>query len=149
MFQHEIRKGEHRRERVVYFVGDAGGQFADGGAMGTMTGAALGGVVGGIIGGAMDQKSQKSAAKKQEGKVDSLSEKSPEELLQMDKHNFELLYGDIIKIMMKDSTFTLNGARAGVMVITGKKKEQFDIAPNQNFQECYKAVSVLLPDKFN
>jgi hypothetical protein len=133
------------KDRMIFVK--IGGQFADGGLAGAIAGGAVGGAVGAIIGSSIDQKIQKSASKRKEEKIKSLNEMSIEDLIQMDKNNFEMLYGEIIGIEVKNATFSLNGARTGVLTILSKKKEKFDIAPNQNFDECYNIINTILPEK--
>jgi hypothetical protein len=149
----KVRTIQSNIQYAVLFLEDRmifakiGGQFADGGLAGAISGGVVGGALGGIIGATIEQKLQKSSAKKKDEKIRNLSEMSIDEVLQLDKNNFELYYGDIIKIEMKNSTFSFNGARSGTISIERKKKEKFDLAANQNYEDCEKLVSALLPGK--
>jgi hypothetical protein len=151
----KIRMIQSNIQYAVLFLTDRlvfvkiGGQFADGGFVGTAVGGALGGALGGLVGSAVDLKIQKSATDKKNQKVKALNELSVEELLGRDKQNFEIYYGDIIKIEMKHSVISLNGNRTGVFNILGKKLDKFDIAPGQDYQECERVVSSILPGKIN
>lgn len=148
MIQSNIQYAILFLEESMVFV-KIGGQFADGGLAGAIAGGAVGGALGGVIGASIEQKLRKSTAQKKDDKIKSLSEMSVEELLRLDKNNFDLHYADIHRIEMKKSTLSLNGARSGVLIIDGKKKEKFDIAPNQNFNECENLITSLLADKVN
>jgi hypothetical protein len=149
----KIRMVQSNIQYVVLFLKDrmlfvkVGSQFADGGLAGAIAGSALGGAIGGLIGSSIDQKLQKSAGKKQDEKIKSFNDMSIEDLIQMDKNNFELLYGEIINIDIKRSSFSLNGARTGLLTIESKKKENFEIAPNQNYEDCHKTLQLILPEK--
>lgn len=125
-----------------------GGQFADGGLGGAIAGG-LGGALGGLIGSLIDQKLQRSPSLKKEGKVKSFEAMTIDDLLRLDKKNFEVYYGDIMRIEMKKSAMSLNGPRTGTLSIQRKKKEKFDIAPSQKYDDCLNVIQSLLPGKLS
>ncbi len=149
----KVRAIQSNIQYAVLFLSDRmlfakiGGQFADGGLGGAIAGGVVGGAIGGLLGSAIDQKMNKKSAEKNEKRVRNLAEMSADEVLHLDKNNFELLFGDITTIEMKKSAISLNGPRTGVMSIEGLRKERLDIAPNQDFEECRRTVAMLLQSK--
>jgi len=125
-----------------------GGQMADGG-LGGILGGSLGGMIGAGIGTAIDAKVRKSLDKKIKDKVSSLVDMEETEIINLDKNNFAFPYEEIFKMKMKKSFMSLNGARTGVLVIEGKKKEIYDICVNQQYDECERIVHLILPDKID
>jgi hypothetical protein len=76
-----------------------------------------------------------------------LGQMSSDEIKQLDKRNFQLSYGDIIGIEIKESIIGLNSARTGSLSIITNKKDKYDIAPGQNFEVCRDIVREALPNK--
>jgi hypothetical protein len=74
---------------------------------------------------------------------------SVDELINLDKNNFVLLYEEIFKIHIDNSVLSINGARTGKLIIEGKKKEQYDISVNQKYADCENIVKSLLGSKID
>ena len=73
---------------------------------------------------------------------------SLDEILKMDKLNFEILYDGITAIELKHSTYGVNGARAGKMIISYKNHQNsFDILQTESFDNCEKLIKDFLPSK--
>jgi hypothetical protein len=94
------------------------------------------------------------SAKETEEKIkslpDSLGDRSVDELLGMDKNNFQIAYSDISRMEMKKSALgmSLSGPMIGRLSIqVGGRKRKFEIAPRQGFEECRNVVASCLPDK--
>lgn len=122
-----------------------GGHFYDW--IGALVGAAIGGGVGRGIG-IMIEKNYRKSEKQQDIQMEQLYRMSVDEILRMDKNNFEIPYDEIYAVKTEKNLFNLDKRpRIGVLTIEGKKKYKFDIAPNQNFEECQKLITSLLPDK--
>jgi len=68
-------------------------------------------------------------------------------ILEADKKNYEISYNDILKIEAKKSSIGKSGARSGVIKITGKEKEEYDIAAGQVYEDCVKIIQSALPTK--
>jgi len=129
------------KERMLFIK--VGGQFADVGVAGTFTSAAIGGAIGGLVG----EKLKKPHDKKRDEKIRTLLEMSPDELIGMDKDNYAIPYNIINEIGIKKSSMGVNGPRTGVITIKTIKKEKFDIAPGQEYEECNNIVTSVLSDK--
>ncbi len=133
------------KDRMVFVK--LGGQFADVGIGGVIGGVTFGGIGAGL-GHELEEKLRGSSFKKRDEKIKSFSKYSVEELLQIDKKNFEVLYRDVSRIEIKKTLIGgLGGPRIGIFSIEGKKKEKFDIAPNQEFEGCQKTVKNILANK--
>jgi len=138
------------RDRLLFVK--VGGQFADGL---TSSGAAIGGAAGGLIGAAigykLGQKYDKSQREKKvfetATRINRFSEMSVDELIKLEKANFEISYNKITKIEIGKSIYSMYGPRTGTLLIQGEKKETFDIAPNQDLNFCVETVRNLLADK--
>ena len=73
---------------------------------------------------------------------------SLDEILKMDKYNFEILYDEITTIELNHSTAGVNGARAGKMIISYKNHQNsFDILVTESFEYCKKLIMDFLPSK--
>ena len=131
------------KDRMLFVK--VGGQFADTG-IGAVIGGVAGGGIGAGLGHVIEEKVRGSSFKKREDKIKSFEKMSIDELLKMDKKNFDIPYKDISKIEIKKGV-GISGPRTGVLSIEGKKKEKFNIAINQKFEECEKIVKEALPDK--
>jgi len=83
------------------------------------------------------------------GKAEGFGELSVGELVRMNEDAFEILYEDIQRIEMREATTNLveRAFRAGVLIIEGRKRHKFDIAPKQNFEECEEKVRSVLSGK--
>jgi|GEM_PF-3265040 hypothetical protein len=138
------------RDRLVFVK--VGGQFADQAiSSGAIVGGALGGIVGGIIGAKIGEKLDKTKGEKKvletAANINRFSEMSVDELVRLDKANYELPYNNISKIEIQQSSMGANGPRTGTLSIQGAKKEKFDIAPNQDYNFCAETIKTLLADK--
>ena len=131
-------------DRVVF--AKIGGQLSEMG-VGGITGTVLGGVVGGLVGDAIDKRLKKGSQESKGDKMREIFEKDHEEILAMDKNNFEILYYDMTKVDMKKSGYGLSGFRTGTISFEGKRKEKFDIAANQAYEVCEEIVKNYLADK--
>jgi hypothetical protein len=123
---------------VVLSVGLAGigGRFY--GILGYLGGA----IIGGVIGSYVFLFAVKKNKIKADNRLNSLKAKSSEEIIQTDKNNFEIRYGEITDIKVDDSMFGLYGIRQGVLVIQGAKKLRFDITMGkQNAQDIKRLVA--------
>lgn len=82
-------------------------------------------------------------------KAEGFGEVSVGELVKMNEDAFEILYEDIQRIEMREATTNLveRAFRAGVLIIEGRKKHRFDIAPKLNFEECEEKVRSVLSGK--
>jgi hypothetical protein len=139
------------QDRMIFVK--SGSYAMDGNLLGKAIGGGIGGAVGGLastgLGNVLDNKIQKNLDEKEKIAINNVSNLSIEEILKLDKHNFEIMYVDISKIDMKktNSGISFNGARCGTLGIKWRKKEGFDIAVGQDFDECEKFVSTILHDK--
>jgi hypothetical protein len=115
---------------------------------GTFISGVVGAGVGGGVGYIIEEKLRKQSFKEREEKIKSLTKLSINEIIKLDKNNFEIIYKDIFKIeIKKTSGVGSTGARVGTLSIEGKKKEKYDIIMNQKFEECEKIVKEVLSDK--
>jgi hypothetical protein len=78
---------------------------------------------------------------------DQFRAKTVEEILQLHKNNFQILYSAINNVELKED-FKL-GLRVGIFTITSIDKNIYNISPNQNFIECYNIVRTALPGKID
>jgi len=131
-------------DRVIF--AKVGGQFSGGGVAG-ITGMVLGGVVGSLIGDEVDKRLQKRSEAKKGDVLGEIFEKDHEEILSMDKNNFEIRYYNITKVSMKKSG-SIFGSGTGTITFEGKRKEKFEIASNQIYEVCEEIVKTHLDDKF-
>jgi len=132
-------------DRILFVK--VGGQFVDSGLGASAVGGALVGPVGWGIGAAIDQGHRRASSKRRDEKVKRLAELSREDLLQLDKANFELLYEQVKSIKMKKTILSLSGARVGIFNIEADKKYRFNIALNQSYEDCLTVVQTVLPDR--
>jgi len=93
------------------------------------------------------QKLKKRQDEKRGEKLRTLLEMSPDELIGMDKNNYSIPYNTIKEIGIKKSLVGIMGSRTGVITIRTGKKEQFDITPGQEYEECNNIVMSVLSDK--
>lgn len=123
----------------------------------------------GALGGFLASREMKRRRGKQDKKASELMELTAEEILNSDKQNFEIAYSDIDKIIMEKKRSAWR-ERTGMLKIEGKgvtpalvklgwsateglfrKKPriemEFDIPPNQDFEECLKIVSTATKSK--
>ncbi len=143
---------------MVLFLNDrllfvkVGGQFADGAVstgtvVGAVAGGAVGAVIGSIIGGKLDKSKREKKILETASNINRFSEMSADELVSIDKANYEIPYKNISKIEIQKSAVGANGPRTGTLSIQCAKKEKFDIAPNQDYKFCAETVKTLLADK--
>lgn len=121
-----------------------GGQFADGG-MGAITGAVLGGALGAMVGSAIESRLGKKQNEKKSQKMRELFESTPDQILENDKKNYQILFSDVKKVTLKQSKMGVNGARAGSFEIEHHKKEKYDIVNGQSFSVCESILQECLP----
>jgi gas vesicle protein len=131
-------------DRLVFVK--IGGQFADMG-MGVVVGGVLGGAVGGLIGSAVDSRLNKRKIQKKGEIIQEIFDKNVDEILAMDKKNYQIMYDDIKKAEIKKTRMGFNGARSGVLTIDTGKQEKFDIVAGQDFAFCEQIVQEHLGDK--
>ncbi len=113
-----------------------------------VTGAVVGGAVGAAIGNVLEKTLRESLIELEVDKPESLNEVSVDELIKMDKENFEIYYEDISKIEMKEPTTKLEKSfSSGMLFIEEKKTYKFNIAPNQRFEECVEIVRSIIAEK--
>ncbi len=70
-----------------------------------------------------------------------------DDLLQMDKKNFQIPYDEISEAVLQNSTHGINGARGGKLTIHAQKKHQFDILEHESFTKCDLTLRRFLQDK--
>jgi hypothetical protein len=85
-------------------------------------------------------------------KVRKLSQLPAEELLALDKANFELFHSDIRLVEIKKANFMgqkgiFTEAKNGHLAIEGDKKEKFLVSPVQDLEECIAIFEKFLPGK--
>lgn len=129
-------------------------------------GAMIGGLTFGIAGAILGSIADKRDRQKLEEKASKLVELTPEEILKMEKENFEIAYAEIEKVEMQKKAFL---APSGTLKIVGNvtpilvklgykptaglfRKEVvrevvFDIGRDQDFGECKNIVSAALQSK--
>ena len=132
-------------EKIVF--SKIGGQFADGG-LGVITGGVLGGMLGALVGDAVEKRLQKRSDSKRGEKMRSIYEMTEEEIVSMDKENFEIYYSDITQVSINKSKKGLKRTWSGVLSIEGKINEKFDITPDQSLDVCEEILRTHLSDKF-
>ncbi len=126
------------KDRLIF--AKIGGQFADSG-IGMIVGITAFGAVGTAFGQRIDEKLG-AKAKKNETKIKKMS---VDDILKLDKVNFQIFYKDIKSVAIKKSRLGINGQRVGVFTVNGNK---FDIAVKQKYDECEKlAKNNLKPSK--
>ncbi len=132
------------KDRLLFIK--VGGEFADGGK--AVAGAAIGGVIGAVIGASMDQKGAKIDSQK-EAILQRLRGMSDENLLSLDKANYEVSFDLISRITMKESTYNLAymKPRCGTLKLetSGKSVQKFDISAKDSFLDCRNILSESLP----
>jgi len=133
------------KDRMVF--AKVGGQFADFNIGGTV-GGVVGGAVGAGVGSLIEKKLRKSPSDKRDEKIKSFSEMPADEIIKLDKNNFEIFYKDTSKIEIKNPFKGVMGLGNWSLSIEGKRKEKFVIAPKQKVEECQKIVKKVLSDKF-
>jgi hypothetical protein len=80
--------------------------------------------------------------------LDSIRTKSIQEILNMNKDNHELFYGDILKIEITDSNSGFRAPRIGQLTIIYRNgKDNLNMPNDQNYEECKAIVQQFLPDK--
>ena len=71
-----------------------------------------------------------------------------DEILKMDKKNFEIPFNEIKKIEFKDSTIGIHDTRAGKMIIDSEKyKGPFDILESESLSDCIDLTTKFLQHK--
>jgi hypothetical protein len=124
-----------------------GGEFADGGK--AIAGMAIGGVVGGVIGATMDKRDAQKNHK--DPILLRLREISRDELLELDKHNFEIGYDKIAQIKLTKSSFNIvySKSRNGVLIIEtiDQKPHKFDLSVRDGYEDCRNTILQFLPNK--
>ena len=71
-----------------------------------------------------------------------------DEILKMDKKNFEIPFNEIKKIEFKDSTIGIHDTRAGKMIIDSEKyKGPFDILESETLSDCIDLTTKFLQNK--
>ena len=129
-------------------------------------GAMIGGLTAGIAGAILGSIADKRDREKLEEKASKLVELTPQEILKMEKGNFEIAYAETEKVEMEKRTFLspsgtvkIVGNVTPILVKLGykptvglfRKKVQrevvFDIGRNQDFEECKNIVSAALQSK--
>jgi hypothetical protein len=125
-----------------------GGEFADGGK--AVAGAAIGGVIGGVIGAVIDQKNTIADAQK-ELILQRLRGFSSEELLKLDKHNFQINYDTVSHISIRESTYNLlyMKPRSGLITseLSNQRSLKFDISARDKLDDCRDIINQIFPDK--
>lgn len=107
----------------------------------------IGGGTGGMIGATVGAWLGEGKLKGIKDKIEKLGDMSNEDLLKLDKNNFELNYNEIDSVEMSKSNSIIRGPRAGYMKIKGKKILDLDITPEQDFGKCKNIVAEFLPKK--
>ena len=109
----------------------------------------MGAVIASEAGRKIEEKLNKDSMDPRDRKVASLSDISPDELLRLDKKNFQILYEQVERIELKKSSLGVNGPRTGSMSVESRehKKESFDISVGQDYDTCLAIVSSVLADK--
>jgi len=71
-----------------------------------------------------------------------------DEILNMSKHNFQILWEEVTNIEVNDSEEGINGIRAGELIFESKgKTEKFDIMYSQDFNECKQIIKPFWPPR--
>jgi hypothetical protein len=70
-----------------------------------------------------------------------------EDLLKMNKRNFQIPYDEIVEAKLQNSKMGVNGARGGKLTIKASKKFQFDILEHESFGKCDMVLGRFLQDK--
>jgi hypothetical protein len=97
------------------------------------------------IGDKIEQKTRKTEDQAEEENFSAISELSVSDIINLDKHNFIIMYDEIKKIaMVKHPKIRSFWAE---MKIEARKKEKFMIAPGQYYEECLNIVQSFLPNK--
>ena len=79
---------------------------------------------------------------------EELAQLSPDEILVGDKDNFEIPYGDITKVEVKNPGFL--SSVGSVIIHTGKKKYQFNETSSKEIFDRYRElVKTVLADKYS
>jgi len=120
----------------------------------------FGAVMGGIIGGYLGSKSDERARRKKKEKASRLVELIPEEILRLEKENFEIVYSEIEKVEWKRRALWIEGRGVtpaliklgwspteGLFRKKPRREMWFDIAPDQDFEKCKTIVSMALQSK--
>jgi len=75
-------------------------------------------------------------------------ESNVDEILKMSKHNFQILWEEVKKFEVNDSSEGSEGARTGELIVEWKeRKEKFDITYGQDFKECEKTIKTFWPPR--
>ena len=158
----KVHWGSSNVQYAVLFLQDrmlfvkTGGQFGNmekGQWIGAIAGGILGGAVGGVLaseaGRRLESKLRKDKTDPRDKKLATISQTDIDNILKLDKKNFEVLYQNINMVTLKKSIIGVSGARIGVFTLDAeqRKKESFDIAVNQDFKGCVELVKSFLPDK--
>ena len=88
-----------------------------------------------------------SATVAQPEKLEELKSMPANAILETDKKNFEIPYDQISKLEVKKSSIGGSGARSGVIKITAKEKEAYDIAAGQVYEDCVQIIQSAVPTK--
>jgi len=73
---------------------------------------------------------------------------SLDEILKMDKQNFEIPFNEINRVEFKDSTIGIHDTRAGKMIIDSEKyKGPFDILESESLSDCIDLTTKFLQNK--
>ena len=70
-----------------------------------------------------------------------------DDMLRMDKKNFQIPYDEISETILQNSKHGINGARGGKLTIHAQKKHQFDILEHESFAKCDMTLKRFLQDK--
>jgi hypothetical protein len=68
-----------------------------------------------------------------------------EDILKLRKKNFQVMYGELVKVKLKDDTW--GNIRIGLLSIVTVRQTNFDILLNQDFLTCLNIVRAVLPGK--
>lgn len=131
------------KDRMVF--AKVGGQLADfnlAATVGGVTGGAAGAAIGHLIG-----KKVRPASDERDEKVKAMNKMPVDKILNLDKNNFEILYKDVTSVKLKNPFNGVMGFGVWSLNVEGKKKDKFNIAPNQNFEECRKIFESAVPEK--
>jgi len=79
-------------------------------------------------------------ARKQRRVRRGFEEMSPDEILKVDKDNFDIVYGDVVRVELDD-----NPHLVGMMILT--KDDKYEFLTSQNFETVSKLLQDALGDK--
>lgn len=70
-----------------------------------------------------------------------------DDILKMDKKNFQIPYDEISQTILQNSKYGINGARGGKLTIEAQKQYQFDLLQHETFSKCDLILKRFLQDK--